>query len=156
MFRPAIGQIGMVIGVIPDLVSFIDDAANESGIMFRIYADQKKGRVHVRRFQNIEDLGRPFWIRTVIEGDRDLMLASRALMVERRKFWKLCVFGREKTFSVDGKVPQSIGATFVHRDNFPVAHIRDHASHAAVLGWLLSHVTRALLIVVDDSICAFR
>ena len=50
MLRPAKRQVWMIISVIADLVSFIDNAAHEAGMMLCVYAHEKKRRFHLGRF----------------------------------------------------------------------------------------------------------
>ena len=79
----------MIIGVISDLVALRHDSPNESRIMFGVDPDQKKRRLHFGRFQDVENLRRPFRIRPVVESERDLVFAARALMIKRRELRKL-------------------------------------------------------------------
>ena len=53
VLRPAQRQVRMVIGVVPDLVAFINNATNKPRIAFRVYTHQEKRRPYVRRFENI-------------------------------------------------------------------------------------------------------
>ena len=98
MFGPGEREIGMIIRVVSNLVTFVDNSLNQSRIFLSIYSDQEESGLHVRLFQDIENLRRPFRIRTVIERNRDLMLAARALMIQRRELWKVRVFRGEITF----------------------------------------------------------
>ena len=79
----------MIIGVIPDLVSFGDDPPNEIGIALRVHADEEKRGLDLRRFEDVENLRRPFRVGAVVERERDFVRLSAALMIERGKLRKL-------------------------------------------------------------------
>ena len=115
----------MIISVVPDLVTFVDDAPNEARIFLRVHAHEKERRLHVRRFQNVENLRRPSRIGTVVESDRDLMLAARALMIERRKFGNFVYLRGQITVCVHGELSHSVRAILVNSDDFAVADVRD-------------------------------
>ena len=76
----------MIIGVVADLVPLGHDSPNEIGIFLRVDPDEEEGRLDSVRLQNVEHLRRPLRIGPVVEGERDLMLATGALMIERREF----------------------------------------------------------------------
>src|ERR1700720_2354804 len=103
----------MIISVVSNLVSFIDNSPDESRIFFRVYSNHKERGLRVGRFQNVQNLGRPLRIRTIIKRERDLMFATGALMVQRRKLGKRCVLRGEITVRVDGKLAHPVGATWI-------------------------------------------
>src|SRR4029450_11271552 len=92
MLRPAERQVRMVIGMVPDLMSFVDDATNKRRVTLCVYSDDEKRGLYVCCFKNVQDFWRPSRIRAVIKSDCDLMLAARALMIQRRKLRKLTIF----------------------------------------------------------------
>src|SRR5438105_7767982 len=118
MLRPAERQVRMVIGVVPNLVSFVDDATNKRRVTLCVYSNHEKGRLDVCCFENVQDLRRPSRIGAVIKGDRHLMLAASALMIERRKFCELFIFGCKIAVSVDSQLSHPIRAILVLSDNF--------------------------------------
>src|SRR4030095_9496832 len=118
----------MIIRVIPDLVSFVDDAANKPGVTFGVHAHQEKRRFQVCCFENVQNLWCPSGVGTVVKGDCDLMLAAGTLMIKRREFCERHVFRYEVTISVHSKLAQSIGALLVNGYNFPIANISDCVS----------------------------
>src|SRR3954451_11786188 len=85
VLRPAKRQVRMVVSMVPDLVAFINNASNERGITLGVDAHQKERRLHVRCFKNVEDLWRPARIGTVVKRDRNLVLATGPLVIERGK-----------------------------------------------------------------------
>src|SRR5690242_14698176 len=95
MLGPAGREIWMIIGVVPNFVPFFDNSPNQIRITLGILAHQKKRRLHIGSFQNIEDLWRPFPVRTVIESNCDLMLVSGALVIEARELRKFRVLGSD-------------------------------------------------------------
>src|ERR1041385_4392027 len=95
MLRPAKRQIRMIISVVPDLVSFVDNPADEAGIMLGVCTNEKKRGLHVGPFQNIENLRRPPRIGAVIKSDCHLMFAPGPLVIKRGKFRKFCVLRRK-------------------------------------------------------------
>jgi hypothetical protein len=57
-------------GVIPNLVTLFNHAPDQIGICLAILADYKECRRHMFLLQNLEDLGSPSGIRSVIESER--------------------------------------------------------------------------------------
>src|SRR2546423_8733873 len=115
----------MIIGMVPNLVPFVNNSPDESGIFFRVYSNQKERGLRVGRFQDIQNLWRPLRIRTIVERDCNLMLTTRALMIQRRKLGKLYVFRGEITFRVDGELAHPIGASFIHGYDLAFADVGD-------------------------------
>src|SRR5206468_8834431 len=72
----------------------------------------------------------PSRIGTVIESDGDLMLASSPLMIKRREFRKLDVFGSEIAVCVHGELSGPIHAILINRHNFAIADVS-----YCVAGW---------------------
>ena len=124
MLGPAERQVGMVIGVVPDLVSFVDDATNKPRVTFRVHPDDEKRGLYVCRFQDVQNLRRPSRIGAVVKSDCDLMLAARALVIKRREFRKLHILRREIAVCIHRQIAQSVGAILVHGDDFAVADVR--------------------------------
>ena len=123
VLRPAERQVWMIVGVVSDLVSFIDDATNKPGVTFRIHSHQEKRRFYVRGFKNVQDLWRPSRIGSVIKSDCDLMLAACALVIERRELGKLHVLRSEIALCVHGESSNPVRAIFVNSDNLAVANV---------------------------------
>lgn len=66
------GQIsGVRVGVVADFVPFGDDAARQIGVAFGAGADEKKGRPHPIAFEDVQNLRREHWVRSVIKGQGD-------------------------------------------------------------------------------------
>src|SRR5262249_51600173 len=82
---PADRQVRMIVSVVPDLVTLIDDSPNESRILFRVHATDEKGCFHPACFENVEHARSPFGIRSIIEGEGNLMLAAEALVIKSRE-----------------------------------------------------------------------
>src|SRR5438445_13878765 len=61
----------MSIGMIANLMTFVNDAAHEVGIGLPILADDKECRGHILALQNVQYVRSPFGIRTVVERQRD-------------------------------------------------------------------------------------
>ena len=78
----------MIIGVITNLMTFVDNSSDQPRITLGIDPDQEEGRLDVCRFENVQNLRSPFRIRPVVECDRDFMFAefdgprSRSLSVQ--------------------------------------------------------------------------
>ena len=125
MLGPGQRQVRMIISVVPNLVPFVDNSPDESGVFFSVYSNQKEGGLRVRRFQNVQDLWRPLRIGTIVKRDRDLVLTARALMIQRRELWKFCVFRGEIAFSIDCQLAHPIGAIFIHGHDLPFADVGD-------------------------------
>ncbi len=115
----------MIISVVPDLVSFIDNSADEAGVALGVRPDEKKRSLHVGSFQNIENLRRPPRIGAVIKSDCHLMFAPRALVIKRGKLRELRVPRRKVTLRIGRQISHPIRAGFIHRDNFTIPHIGD-------------------------------
>src|SRR5262245_56416377 len=81
MLRPTERQVRMVIGMVPDFVSFVDDPTNKRRVTLCVYSDYEKCGLYVCGFKNVQDFRRPSRIRTVIKGNCDLMLAACTLMI---------------------------------------------------------------------------
>jgi hypothetical protein len=81
-------DVGMGIRVVPDLMAFIPDAADQIGIALRVLADQKKCRWYVQRFQLVEDVGCIWAGRSVVDRQRDHLrfVSGPADHVGGRKF----------------------------------------------------------------------
>src|SRR5467141_2992365 len=95
MLGPGQRQVRMIISVVPNLVPFVDNSPDEPGIFLGVHSDQKERGLCVCRFQNVQNLWRPLWVGTIVKRDRNLMLPTRALMIQGRKLGELCVFGGE-------------------------------------------------------------
>ena len=68
VFRPAEREIRMVIGVVADLVPLGDDSPNEIRDNFSAFTPTRKNAAFTLcRFQDVENLRRPFRIGPVIE-----------------------------------------------------------------------------------------
>jgi len=59
-----------------NLMAFLDNAFDDLRKSFHAHADEEKGRFHLLGFQNIQNPGRPFGIRTVIKADGHLVLVT--------------------------------------------------------------------------------
>src|SRR5512133_3500864 len=81
MLRPAERQIGMVIGMVPDLVAFVDNATNKRRVTLCVYSDDKKRGLYVCCLKNVQNFRRPSRIGAVIKSDCDLMLGACALVI---------------------------------------------------------------------------
>src|SRR5205823_5254408 len=81
MLRPAERQIRMVIGMVSDLVSFVNDATNKRRVTLCVYSDDEKRGLYVCCFKNVQNFRRPSRIGAVIKSDCNLMLTARALMI---------------------------------------------------------------------------
>src|SRR4029453_15883091 len=81
MLRPAQRQVRMVIGVVPDLVSFVDDAVNKRRVTLCVYSDDEKRGLYVCCFENVQNFRRPSGIGAVLKSDCNLILAARALVI---------------------------------------------------------------------------
>ncbi len=62
--------------VVPDFVAFAVDALGQAAEFLCLDSDQKECSGHMFAFEDVENLGRPLWVRTVVEGHRELVLAS--------------------------------------------------------------------------------
>src|SRR5206468_12937730 len=98
----------MIISVVSDFVSFVDDAAHKPRVAFRVHAYEEKCGFHICCLENVQDLRCPSRIRAVVKSERDLMLAGSALVIEGWEFRKLHVFRREITIGVHGELSQSV------------------------------------------------
>src|SRR4030095_9984467 len=81
MLRPAKRQVRMVIGMVPDLMSFVDDAANKRRVTLRVYPYDEERGLFVCCLKNIQNFRRPSRIGAIIKSDCDLMLATRSLVI---------------------------------------------------------------------------
>src|ERR1051325_3219263 len=95
MFWPAKRQVWMVICMVTDFVSFVHNPANKRRVTFRVHTDDEERGFYVRGFQNVQNLWGPSRIGTVIKCEGDLMLATCALVVQRRKLGELHIFRRD-------------------------------------------------------------
>ena len=120
---PAKGEIRVVIGMISDLVAFRHDPPNESRVFFRVCSDEKKSRLHVCCFQDIEHLGRPFRVGSIIESEGDLMRVASTLMIERWELWELRICGGQIAIVIQGKGAQAIRLAFIDRNDFTFPHV---------------------------------
>src|SRR2546422_7366092 len=77
---------------------FVDNSPDQPGIFLGVHSDQKERGLRVCRFQNVQNLWRPLRVGTIVKRDRNLMLPTRALMIQGRKLGELCVFGGEIAF----------------------------------------------------------
>src|SRR5205823_474175 len=68
-------EIRMGEAVVPDLVSFAPDAADQRRVSLSVLADEEKRSRDVERLQLVEDLPRVGARRAVVDGQRDLFLA---------------------------------------------------------------------------------
>src|SRR5215831_7055838 len=123
MLRPAQRQVWMVIGVVPDLVSFVDDAANKRRVTLCVYSDDEKCGLYICRFKNIQNFRRPSRIGAVVKSNRDLVLAARALVIQRRKFRKLHIFRSKIALCIHSQFAHPVSAIFVHSHDFAVTHV---------------------------------
>src|SRR6266540_2130600 len=123
MLRPAERKVRMIIGVVPDLVSFVDNATNKPRVPLGVYAHEEKGCFHVRGFENIQDLRRPSRVRAVVKSDCDLVLAAGALMIKRRELRERDVFRCEITVGVYSKLSRTVSAIFIDSYDLAVADI---------------------------------
>jgi len=66
------GQVGRVrVGMVANLVPFGDDAARQIGVAFGAGADEKKGRPHPVTLEDVQNLRREHWMRSVVKGQGD-------------------------------------------------------------------------------------
>src|SRR6266404_6416829 len=130
VFGPAERQVRMIISVVPDLVSFVDDATDKPRVAFRVHSHEEEGRLYIRCFENVQDLRCPSRVGTVIESDGDLMLAAGALVIKRWELRKLDVSGVEITVCIHGELSGPIHAILINRHNFAVADVS-----YCVAGW---------------------
>src|SRR5437588_1715742 len=98
MLGPGQRQVRMIIGMVPNLVPFVDNSPDQSGIFFGVYSNQKERGLRVCLFQDVQNLRRPLRVGTIVKSDRNLMLPTRALMIQRWKLGKLYVFRGEIAF----------------------------------------------------------
>ena len=115
----------MVIGVVPYLVSFVDDATNKRRVTLCVYSDDEKRGLYVCRSKNVQNFWRPSRIGAVIKSDCDLVLATRALVIQRWELRKLHIVRCEIAVRIHSQLAHSVGAIFVHSHDFAVAHVRD-------------------------------
>ena len=113
----------MIIGVVPNLVSFVDNATNEPRVTLRVYAHEEKGRFHVRGFKNIQDLWRPSRIRAVVKSDCDLVLAAKALVIQSGELRERHVFRCEITVRVHSELSRTVSAIFIDSYDLAVTDI---------------------------------
>src|SRR3954447_26034188 len=106
MLRPAERQVRMVIGMVPDLVSFINDATNEGRVTLCVYSNDEERGFYICCFENVQNFRRPSGVGTVIKSDCDLMFAARALVIQRRKLRKLHIFCREIAVCIYSQIAQ--------------------------------------------------
>src|SRR4029450_3229406 len=66
MLRPAERQVRMVIGMVPDLVSFVDDPTDKRRVTLCVYSDDEKRGLYVCCLENVQNFWRPSRIGTVI------------------------------------------------------------------------------------------
>ncbi len=85
----------------------------------------KERCLYVGCFQNVEHLRRPLRIGAIVKRDRDLMLAARALMIERGKLRELYILRREISFIVHRQAAPTVRTSLIHRNDFPFADICD-------------------------------
>ena len=76
-------------------------------------------------FQNVENLRRPFRIGAIIKRDRDLMLAARALMIERRELRELYDSSPSDNHHCPPPAAPPVGAALIHGNDFAFADIGD-------------------------------
>jgi hypothetical protein len=81
MLRPAEREVRMVIGMVPNLVSFVDDATNKRRVTLCVYSHDEKRGFYVYCFKDVQNFRRPSRVGTVIKSDGDLMFAARALVI---------------------------------------------------------------------------
>ena len=53
--------------MIADLVTLVDDPSHEIGIRLAVFADDEKRCGNIFSFENVENRGRPAWIRTIVK-----------------------------------------------------------------------------------------
>ena len=78
----------MRVSVVADFMAFLDDAFDQLRILLRFAAHEKKRGLDVPRLEDVEDERRPFRIRSIVEGQGDIVFAARALVVENRVGWE--------------------------------------------------------------------
>src|SRR5881394_768519 len=98
----------MIIGVVPNLMAFIDNATHKLGVTLCVYSHDEKGRLHVCCFQNVQDLRSPSRIGAVIESDCHLMLAAGALVIKGRKFCKLYIVGGKIAVTINRQLSHAV------------------------------------------------
>ena len=96
-----------------------------SGIFFRVYPDEEESGFHSARLQNIQDLRGPFRIGPVIKSKRNLVFTARALMIERREFWKAKISRIQITVGVLLNLARAVHARFIDANDFAFSHICD-------------------------------
>src|SRR5437879_3318709 len=57
--------------VIANFMTFIYFAPQQIGISLAVFSHDEKRRRHILLFENIEDARRPFWIWSIVKGQRD-------------------------------------------------------------------------------------
>src|SRR5712691_9324291 len=66
--------------VIANFMTLIDDSAQQIGIGLAVLSYHEECRRHILLFENVEDAWRPFWIWSIVKGQRDgAGMISRAL-----------------------------------------------------------------------------
>src|SRR5439155_125019 len=71
-------RVGVVEGMMPDRVAFLDDAANDLRVALDLLADEKEGRGHASALEDIQQAGRMFRIGAVVEGQTNRAAGGRA------------------------------------------------------------------------------
>ena len=123
MFRPTGRKKRMVVGVVADLVSLGDDPPNEIGILLCVRPDEEKRRGDAVCLQDVEDARRPFRVRSVIEGERDLMFATRSLVIEGEEVRELQIRRAQMAIGFDMNPAYAIGPRFVDIHDLALADI---------------------------------
>src|SRR5215831_8708160 len=101
MLRPAKRKIRMVICVISNLVAFGHNSLHKRRIFFSVSSHEEEPSFDMGRLQNVEDLRRPFRIRPIIEGKRNLMRIARSLMIEGWELWELYIGSGQVAFLIN-------------------------------------------------------
>ena len=63
-----VGNVGVGIGMVADVVAGGEDAAHQLGMLLRVVADNEKGGLHSGLLEDVQDLGRIARVRAVVEG----------------------------------------------------------------------------------------
>src|SRR5581483_4104661 len=71
--RRDVADVGMGKSMVPDLVAFAINATGDVREFIRLDTDQEKSRRSIFFFQDIQNLGGPFRVGSIVEGERDLV-----------------------------------------------------------------------------------
>src|SRR5919199_2226030 len=78
-FGGQLGQVPVVVGVVPKGVALADDALDELGVLFGASPYNEEGGPEAVVTQNVEDSGGGSGVRTVVEGQGDPAVKAHGL-----------------------------------------------------------------------------